>query len=169
MADFINQPKDVREAQEYLRRIAFAYTRIPIIAVDGIYGPETTNAVRTFQMLFGLPVTGDIDPYTWDELSRIYQVLTLQDTYPNPLFHFQGDVRLHPGDIGENVFILQIMLNTLSRYENIPPVTLNGQYDEQTTVAVRAAQQAYALEPTGVVDRRTWDLIARSYNDYVGR
>jgi lysophospholipase L1-like esterase len=34
------------------------------IIADGVYGPDTTIAVRNFQRLFGLPVTGDADHET---------------------------------------------------------------------------------------------------------
>jgi peptidoglycan hydrolase-like protein with peptidoglycan-binding domain len=34
------------------------------IAADGVYGPSTTTAVRNFQRVFGLPVTGDADHET---------------------------------------------------------------------------------------------------------
>mgnify|MGYP000784147843 CR=1 FL=1 len=170
MADIINQPRDVREAQEFLRRIAFSYDRIPLIAVDGVFGSETTGAVRTFQLLFGLPVTGMIDHLTWIELSRLYQELRREDRRPHALFPFRQVVLLVPGDTGDHIYILQIMLNTLSlRYHNIPPVPQNGLFDEATERAVRAAQDAFSLEQTGTVDRQTWDLLARSYNEYVGR
>ena len=39
---------------------------------DGIYGQQTANAVREFQRVFDLPVTGVVDYPTWYEISRIY-------------------------------------------------------------------------------------------------
>jgi hypothetical protein len=38
--------------------------------VDGIFGPKTKAAVATFQSTRGLPVTGQIDSATWQQLLR---------------------------------------------------------------------------------------------------
>ena len=62
----------VRQMQEQLRTISRAYPAIPTITADGIYGPSTTEAVRVFQSVFGLPVTGIVDYPTWYKISEIY-------------------------------------------------------------------------------------------------
>ena len=66
----------VRQMQEQLARISQAYPAIPRITADGIYGPRTQEAVRTFQSVFGLPVTGVVDYKTWYEISAIYVAVT---------------------------------------------------------------------------------------------
>lgn len=62
----------VQQIQEELNRIARNYPAIPTIAADGIYGPATAEAVRTFQGIFRLPQTGVIDYPTWYKISQIY-------------------------------------------------------------------------------------------------
>ena len=62
----------VRQIQEQLDVIAGAYPAIPHINADGIYGPATAQAVRTFQSVFGLPQTGTVDYRTWYKISEIY-------------------------------------------------------------------------------------------------
>lgn len=62
----------VRQMQEQLNVIAGAYPALPKITADGIYGPATENAVREFQSVFGLPVTGKVDYPTWYKISEIY-------------------------------------------------------------------------------------------------
>ena len=62
----------VRQMQEQLNVIADAYPALPKITADGIYGPATANAVREFQSVFGLPVTGKADYPTWYKISEIY-------------------------------------------------------------------------------------------------
>ena len=62
----------VRTIQSQLVNISKNYPLIPKIAVDGIYGNETTKAVEIFQSTFGLPQTGMVDYATWYEISRIY-------------------------------------------------------------------------------------------------
>ena len=62
----------VRQMQEQLNVIAGAYPALPKINADGIYGPATAEAVRKFQSVFGLPVTGKVDYSTWYKISEIY-------------------------------------------------------------------------------------------------
>ena len=62
----------VRQLQTQLNRIAQNYSAIPMLTADGIYGPATAAAVRSFQRIFGLPQTGNTDYATWYEISEIY-------------------------------------------------------------------------------------------------
>ena len=66
----------VRQMQEQLNRIAQVYTAIPKIVVDGSYGPATEAAVREFQTIFDIPVTGIVDYTTWYKISEIYVAVT---------------------------------------------------------------------------------------------
>lgn len=66
----------VRMAQEQLLTISEVYSAIPTISVDGIYGSRTSEAVREFQRIFGLPETGVIDYRTWYKISQIYVGIT---------------------------------------------------------------------------------------------
>ncbi len=62
----------VRTIQEQINVIAGAYPLIPKLTVDGIYGPATSNSVRVFQSVFGLPQTGVVDYRTWYKISELY-------------------------------------------------------------------------------------------------
>ena len=66
----------VRQMQEQLIAIRSVYTAIPRLTADGIYGPATEAAVREFQSIFGLPVTGVVDYRTWYKISEIYVAVT---------------------------------------------------------------------------------------------
>lgn len=66
----------VRQLQEELNRIGDNYKKIPKLAVDGIYGENTANAVRIFQGIFDMPQTGVVDFPTWYKISDIYVRLT---------------------------------------------------------------------------------------------
>lgn len=73
----------VRQIQEQLDRIAQTYTAIPRITADGVYGPATSEAVRAFQRIFNLPVTGVVDYPTWYDISNIYVGITrIGELYP---------------------------------------------------------------------------------------
>lgn len=64
----------IAELQRFIRTIPSADNGIRLIAIDGIYGPETRQAVADIQRDFGLPITGIVDERTWalifDEYER---------------------------------------------------------------------------------------------------
>lgn len=66
----------VRQLQTQLNRIARNYPAIPTVTVDGIYGQGTAAAVRAFQRIFNLPITGITDYPTWYDISDIYVGVT---------------------------------------------------------------------------------------------
>lgn len=62
----------VMQLQSQLNRIGRNYPAIKRISEDGIYGAKTAEAVRTFQRVFSLPVSGVTDFATWYEISNVY-------------------------------------------------------------------------------------------------
>lgn len=68
--------EDVRVIQQQLNAISNNYPAIPKLRADGIYGESTAEAVRTFQSIFNLPVTGVVDFATWYQISNIYVAVT---------------------------------------------------------------------------------------------
>lgn len=66
----------VRQMQEQLNAIANVYYTVPNIAVDGIFGEGTQNAVKAFQQQFNLPANGIVDFATWYKISQIYVAIS---------------------------------------------------------------------------------------------
>ena len=66
----------VRTIQRQLNTISNNYPLIGKLTVDGIYGPKTAQAVRTFQEVFDLPVTGIVNFPTWYRISDVYNAVT---------------------------------------------------------------------------------------------
>ncbi|GAA0127185.1 peptidoglycan-binding domain-containing protein [Clostridium sp. CTA-19] len=66
----------VTTIQTFLNRIGDNYPLIPKVAVDGVYGQSTADAVKTFQKIFNLPQTGVVDYSTWYQISNIYVGVT---------------------------------------------------------------------------------------------
>ena len=62
----------VRLLQYMLSVLSAHISTIPPLAVDGIYGPATRNAVLAAQRRFGLPETGTVGVQTWDEIYDQY-------------------------------------------------------------------------------------------------
>ncbi len=156
----------VRELQEYLRAASPTDNVHSELAVDGIYGPETTEAVRSFQLANGLPPTGQVDRETWEELLEEYlDALTLLSDAV-ALQAFQGPQNtLRRGNTGNTVYILQAVLNTLTEaYEEWDDLAVNGVYDEATAQRVTELQRGSGFPENGEVDRAFWDHLATRYN-----
>lgn len=66
--------------QQYLSYISSVLEGIPPADPDGIYGPQTEQAVREFQEYFGIDVTGVVDRYTWNRIVLIYRSLRFGNT-----------------------------------------------------------------------------------------
>lgn len=62
----------IRQMQAQLNVISQGYPLVPRVAVDGVFGPGTKEAVEVFQGIFGLPPTGIVDFPTWYKISEIY-------------------------------------------------------------------------------------------------
>jgi peptidoglycan hydrolase-like protein with peptidoglycan-binding domain len=156
----------IQEMQTYLRYISFQNKEIPRITPTGVFDERTKNAVNVFQELYGLPVTGEVDELTWNEIYAVYKEIEAYLSAVTSVSPFPDrDFQLCSGDSGATVFILQAMINAIAEfYANIPKVTINGNCDEKTEAAVKALQEAAGLPSTGIVDDRTWDALAALYN-----
>lgn len=67
------------EQLQYMLRVLSAYiNEIPPIAVDGIFGPATREAVVAAQRWFGLPETGIVNYDTWEAIYN--QFIGIEDT-----------------------------------------------------------------------------------------
>lgn len=161
-----NNSSDVREIQRFLRTISKYNPNIPMTNTDGTYGEETRNAVAAFQRESGLPETGEVDPKTWDELYKLYKEAALffselESISPRAV----GETPLTIGSAGYPVYIIQIMLNTIAQfYDNLSGAAINGIYDNETAEEVRRLQEIAGLPVTGMLNRATWNALARIYN-----
>lgn len=59
--------------QYFLSILAQFDPLIPFVTLDGIYGPATRQAVRSFQTAQGIPVTGTVDTATWNALYSAFE------------------------------------------------------------------------------------------------
>ncbi len=66
----------VRTIQEQLNRISNNFPLIPKVVSNGVFGPETTEAVKVFQKIFHLTADGIVGKSTWYKISEIYVAVT---------------------------------------------------------------------------------------------
>lgn len=160
---------DVLRMQLNLDRIRLNYPAIPVIQpLTGYFNESTEAAVRAFQSIFKLPVTGVIDQGTWHMLRYIYAAVTklaelsAQGDFINLLADVLEEVSL-VGDVRPRVEFVQFALNVLSAYyPTIQGVAITGIFDEGTREQIIQFQKTMNLEQTGLVDRQTLDILSDS-------
>lgn len=160
----------VRNLQNMLRLISQYYNNIPLIIADGLFGESTTNAVRVFQELYGLPITGEVDIITFEEIVRVNN---LAEDGMKP--HRKTGIivipqySISPGESSEHLYVIKGMVkNIASRFDNINDVTVIDEvHDEEFTEIIKQIQILSELEPTGIIDRQVFDIISYLYEAIV--
>jgi len=160
----------VRNLQYYLSFLSNYYNTIPAVSIDGTFGDATRAAVVDLQNTFGLVPDGIVGPATWEAMYRAY--LGIVGTVPENFsvsgtIPFPGVV-LRQGSDSVSVRILQEYLNRISEtYASIPAVSPTGYFGSRTEQSVRAFQQTFGLDVSGVVDALVWTAIADLYSDLI--
>ncbi len=119
-----NRGTDVRALQYLLHHRGYDVPR------TGIFGGTTRSALRAFQTLRGLPVTGTTDAETWKRLATVVE----------------------RGDSGDKVKAVQTLLNQ-KRRASLP---FDGTFDWKMRSAVIGFQRHAGLPADGVVSLPTW-------------
>lgn len=160
--------------QTQLNRISNNYPAIPKINdPEGVFGVETQNAVRTFQQVFNLNQTGEVDKSTWYRIKQYYNgVKGLAELSGEGVTISEAAVpftnELSEGMSGIPVTTLQYYLSILAYFNGaLQPVSRSGYFGPETVQAVERFQQFYGLTPNGIVDNNTWNAITKIYTDTV--
>lgn len=163
----------VRVLQYYLSYVAQYVGSVPSVALDGVFGEATRDAVIAFQRTYGLPQDGIVGEITWNLLYNTYlgMVASVPVTYvEGRTIPFPGR-NLSLGDSGDDVRALQEYLGFVSRfYPSIPTPTVDGVFGQGTEAAVIEFQRLFVPSfQTGIVGAPTWNDLMNVYSDlYIG-
>ena len=160
--------KEIYEFQYMLRKIALTTGEIPLITPDGIYDAVTREAVRAFQTQNSLPPTGNVNKETWDSIFEKYKESVYASSMGEPIYPFTDpSYTSSDGEKSDIIILIQLILSALSViYDDFEEVTITGVNDEATVAALKRFQSYHQLPETGVLDKRTWDAAAKSFNAY---
>lgn len=158
----------VRNLQHFLRHISYYYNTVPAVIPDGIFSPQTRESVIGFQETFALPVTGVVDFDTWTHIIRIFnEVLEYEEESALPQVFPATDFLINPGESPLCLYLIHSMLYSITTFfENLDDFAITGVHDEPSVNLVRYLQQIFNLEPTGVIDKKTFNMIASLYNNH---
>lgn len=164
--------EEVRTIQRQLNRIAQNYPAIPVIEnTNGNFDVNTENAVKKFQEIFNLEPDGVVGKSTWYQIKYIYNSVKKLSELDSEGLRINEVDRifsrvLREGDSGEQVANMQYALAVIGFFDpNIPPITVDGYFGEETRNAVYAFQKQNGLPVDGIVGRNTWNAILRAYEE----
>lgn len=159
----LNAP--VKSLQLMLRTIASAAGEPVTVIPDGIYGESTTQAVSAFQSQHGLPVTGIVDPQTFQAIVDAYDLAVEHlQVSQGPVLLFPAHLTVNPGQYHPHVSLVQAMLQALGQeFPSLQPHETLGHLDAATAENLRLLQRHASLPETGCLDKRTWNRVNRLY------
>lgn len=161
----------VSSLQYMLRQLSKTYRFLPELAVDGVYGERTLEAVMRFQREAGLPVTGTADRATWDAIRNCWLEQESRESYARSARIFPSEgIQVREGNRKEYMIVPQTMFSVLAKHFNgITPCQANGSHGPASADNVRWLQKAAGLPVTGCMDRAAWDALSRLYEIFVVR
>ena len=164
--------ESVRVLQRELNRIGDNYPAIPRIPqISVYYDLPTENAVRAFQKIFNLTPDGVVGKATWYKIKLIYSGIKQLNELMSEGITPEDAERFYPpelkeGDSGKAVEQMQNLLTIIAYFDNsIPLPAMNGVFDARTKNSLMAFQTQYGLEPTGVLNRQSANMLLSVYRD----
>lgn len=163
-----SEGRAVRVLQYYLAVVGAYYQAVMPVEITGTFGPKTEESVKSFQKVFGLPQTGEVDRETWNDLYRAYAGIVESV----PIGSQDAGIALYPGIVlsegmtSEYVRLIQQDLSYIhDTYPNIPAVNDTGYFGPLTKNSILALQKQFGLPQTGTIGPVTWDAIISIYSD----
>ena len=160
----------VTTIQYYLNVIAYFNPNLNIFPISNTFDAATVNAVSSFQSQYNLPVTGTVNEPTWNKIIEIYDEVysSLPQDYSENYAKLYPGYILTPGASGPDVTDLQTYLARIAEVDgNIPVVTIDGFYGDETRDAVYTFQRLNNLPIVGSVGPATWNAIANRYDEII--
>lgn len=161
----------IRSLQYMLNQLAIHNDRLVRLAVDGIFGERTLEAVMVFQRENNLPVNGVVNLDTWDAIRAAYFQSELLYGFPPPLNVLpSGTYTACEGTECQAILIAQAMFGSLAKVmSNFAPCLYNGCNDGNTFQNIREVQRLAGLPVSGTLDRITWAYMVQLYQALVTR
>lgn len=118
------------------------------VSADGVFGPRTLSAVKSFQRSAKINVDGVVGPITWGALNGS------SGGASKPGGSSSSHPTLHRGDRSSAVTTMQKAL-----WKNRPGYNATGYFGSVTQASVKSFQRSVGLSADGVVGAKTWNAL----------
>jgi peptidoglycan hydrolase-like protein with peptidoglycan-binding domain len=137
------------------RQVQLLQQALGSVKVDGIFGPETEEAVRSFQARNGLTVDGIVGPQTWSVIgvSGAETLTPPASALPVAHSHLARAADASQGG-GE-----EVSGSPVERLQKALKITPDGDFGPETEAAVKRLQARHGLTVDGVVGPATWSIL----------
>jgi len=176
MYELLDKAAAIREIQKFLFVISDTINSdVPRVAIDGIYGEETRNAVLIFQNLYDLDGDGTVDRITFDKMYILYRD-AIDENLSRDYIITDGGFPISVGTQNNDVLYIHLLLNELKkRYRDIESVdTKNTFFSENSKNAVMDLEKIFRIKSKGEVDspfllrmEKEIDSIKRANEKYI--
>ncbi len=154
MYELLDKGAAVREVQKYLHTVSDRIDpEIPRIAVDGVWGDETEEAVNVFKRKYGLSEGARVDLETFDLLYSLYKG-ELDDIDAEDNYICCEGFPLSVGVQNHDVTVLHSILSELRReYPTVSRAPRGNYYSDDTARAVSDMQRIFGYGEDGITDK----------------
>lgn len=161
----LNAGEPIRNLQHFLRLISYYYNTVPAVIPDGIFSEQTREAVMGFQTTFNLEVTGTVNLETWNNIILVYNKLTELEEEPWTAHIFPNkDFSINPNDNSIHLYTIQAMIHSISiKFKNVDSLDITGVHDDKSVNLVKNLQKLFDLEPDGIINKKTFNMISALY------
>jgi len=139
------------------RQVQLLQQALGTVKVDGIFGPETEEAVKSFQARSGLTVDGIVGPLTSAALRGTSSPITasIASVTPEGTSSDVADTTETPSGNGAAAS----PASAVERLQHALRLPVDGDFGPETEAAVRRLQARHGLTVDGIVGPATWSLI----------
>ena len=145
--------------------------QLPRLAENGVFDELTLESVMVFQRDFFPPVTGIVDENTWNAITDAYRKDQLQFGPPLALRVLpDGSFSSSPGEFSYPMLIAEAIFASLpasiQNFHRQSSGRTNTGFNQEN---LRILQALAGLTVDGILNRATWDFLARLYHAFVTR
>ena len=167
MYELLDKPSAIKEVQRFLFIISDTEnSSIPRVAIDGIYGNETREAVKAFQAVYGLNENGFVDLDTFDLLYFHYLDAIAERNRQDYVITDEGFPILL-GSQSIDVLSIHLLFEELEKtYSDIGKARRETYYSKNSENITKELQKIFNMEITGVVDAIFYERMLQEI-DYI--
>ncbi len=154
MYELLDKPAAIREIQKFLFVISDKVNnKVPRVAIDGIYGEETKNAVVIFQDLYDIDGDGTVDRITFDKMYVLYKDALDEDLRSDYIIT-NGGFPISVGAQNNDVLYVHLLLNELGKtYKDIERIDIKSTFfSERSSRAVKDLEKIFRIDGNGEID-----------------